>query len=126
MTRERLVIDDDYRMMCPNLMRLTMSKKKKRIRNKFRTAVFWRDHNSCRVCGAPGGNLNAHHITDRNEMPNGGYVVENGISLCPVCHEKAEQFHAIGVSADGFSPNQLYNLIGSSKQHAENAARKLT
>lgn len=26
--------------------------------------------------------LDAHHITDRNEMPNGGYVPENGISLC--------------------------------------------
>ena len=112
-----------------NLTRLTVAKQKKNVRRQFRDAVFSRDRYCCRACGAYGSTeseLDAHHITDRNEMPDGGYVIENGISLCSNCHGKAEQFHSTGTAADGFSPNQLYSLIGSSKRHAEDAARKTT
>ena len=58
-------------------------------------------------------------------MPEGGYVEENGISLCPGCHEKAEVFHSTGKSLPGFSPEELYVLIGSSLEKATSAARKL-
>ena len=57
-----------------------MSKKKKLIREQFRDAVFKRDDYKCQHCGEDVGPvlanqyLDAHHITDRNEMPNGGYV----------------------------------------------------
>ena len=53
---------------------------KKEIRNKFRTEVFKRDNYTCQVCGygpfkiEPENILDAHHITDRSLMPNGGYV----------------------------------------------------
>jgi 5-methylcytosine-specific restriction endonuclease McrA len=61
----------------------TMSQRKKQIRELFRNSVFRRDGCQCRVCGNGDGYvLDAHHIIDRNELPNGGYVVENGISLC--------------------------------------------
>lgn len=101
-----------------------MSSSKKEIRNRFREAVFFRDRHKCVVCGAS-GNLDAHHITDRNEIPNGGYVAENGISLCPKCHDLAEDFHRGNKCQKGYSPNELYKLIGSSREKAETAALKL-
>jgi hypothetical protein len=66
--------------------------------------------------------LDCHHICDRNEIINGGYVQENGISLCPKCHELAEEYHSIGVSHPGFSPDDLYKKIGSSYEKAVTAA----
>ena len=88
--------------------------RKKQIREEFRNAVFERDGNRCRKCGSA-GKLDAHHITDRKEMPNGGYVLENGISLCEPCHEKAEVWHNSGKTdfVEGYHPNDLYLLIKS-------------
>jgi 5-methylcytosine-specific restriction endonuclease McrA len=109
-----------------------MSSQKKLVRASFREAVFKRDGHKCRVCGLfeekiifDNGKLDAHHITDRNEMPNGGYVKENGISLCPECHEKAEVFHSTGESVTGFSPAELYTLIESSLELAIDASKRL-
>lgn len=112
-----------------------MSSEKKKIRENFRAKTFIRDCFACRVCNVPvvkGDDrgheiipLDAHHITDRNLMPNGGYVPENGISLCPVCHEKAEVFHSTGTALEGFSPQDLYALIGSSYELAVKASERL-
>jgi len=71
-----------------------MSTNKKIIRENFRNSVFKRDKNKCKMCNISGLELDAHHITDRTEIINGGYVKENGISLCHDCHEKAEEFHS--------------------------------
>lgn len=96
--------------------------KKKKIRQNFRTSVFERDEHKCRKCPIPVKNVNldAHHITDRDEMPNGGYVKENGISLCDECHIKAEVFHSSNHIkwVDEFHPNDLYELIGSNYKMA--------
>ena len=78
----------------------------------FRDAVFSRDNNICAVCGIPDVALDAHHITNRNLLPNGGYIMENGISLCATCHLKAECYDTD--PSTGYSPEDLYNLIGSS------------
>jgi 5-methylcytosine-specific restriction endonuclease McrA len=96
---------------------------KKEIRQQFRDAVFKRDGHKCRVCGAV-GELDAHHITDRHDMPNGGYVRENGISLCETCHALAEVWHATGQEhfEIGYHPDNLYELIGSSWKEAWEAA----
>lgn len=97
---------------------------KKDIRNNFRTAVYKRDKNTCQVCQKKHtdiAQLDAHHITDRNEMPNGGYVKENGISLCKEgCHMKCEKFHISGGLEweEGLHPDDLYKIIGSSKELA--------
>ena len=99
--------------------------KKKKIRQNFRTSVFARDGYKCRKCGAENVDLDAHHITDRNEMPNGGYVKENGISLCQEkCHIKAEVFHSSNGEhcVEGFHPNDLYELIGSNEKDAFDAS----
>lgn len=95
-----------------------MSNKKKQIRENFRNNVFSRDKNKCLKCGKQC--VDAHHITDRNEISNGGYVKENGISLCTECHEKAEVWHNSGKTefVDGYHPNDLYMLINSSYELA--------
>lgn len=108
-----------------------MSSEKKKIRQNFRDAVFKRDNNRCKACGwmliTADLQLDAHHITDRNLMPNGGYVEENGISLCPGCHEKAEVFHSTGTRTplSGWAPEDLYKLIGSNYDQAVKAAENL-
>lgn len=101
-----------------------MSSAKKKIRENFRDVVFKRDGFACRVCREREQPLDAHHITDRNLMPNGGYVLQNGISLCPDCHEKAEVFHSTGSAIPGFSPDDLYNHIGSSYDQAVKASER--
>lgn len=68
-------------------------------------------------------------------MPNGGYVKENGISLCknPIhqdkqsCHLRAEKFHISGGKnwEPGLHPDDLYKLIGSSKELAIKASEQL-
>lgn len=98
---------------------------KKRLRRSFNLTVFNRDKYQCVMCGKKGNELtlDAHHITDRNLMPNGGYVAQNGITLCKTsedlsCHMKAEMFHATGKTYPGFSPEELYNKIQSSFEKA--------
>lgn len=75
------------------------------------------------MCEARDVKLDAHHITDRHEMPNGGYVLSNGITLCDRpdgCHMKAERWHSSGNRewVDGFHPDDLYETIGSSYEVA--------
>lgn len=79
------------------------------------------------------GLLDAHHITDRHYMPNGGYCAANGITLCtdrcgrPVldCHQKAESLHAVGVPVSGYTPTDLYARIKTSHKWAYEQSLKL-
>lgn len=57
-------------------------------REQFRDAVFGRDKFKCVVCGGPG--IDAHHILDRKLFPDGGYYLDNGVTLCGKCHLLAE------------------------------------
>lgn len=112
---------------------------KKLVRNNFRKIVFERDNYKCRVCGKLGEDrqtgfskhkgkleeLDAHHICDRHLLPNGGYVLENGISLCSECHLKAESHWKDGSTpVQDFSPDDLYRLIDSSLEKAQEASVK--
>lgn len=99
---------------------------KKLIRQKFRDAVFGRDGHKCVFCPET-QHLDAHHITDRSLMPNGGYVKENGITLCGLHHSQAEIYHQSG-GADWFEgkhPDDLYRLIGSSYEKAVESSERL-
>jgi hypothetical protein len=112
-----------------------MSANKKLVRKAFRDSTWKRDGYKCICCGfksSPANaeqELDAHHITSRDEMPNGGYVKENGATLCKgengcSCHEKAEMvLH--GDTIPGFSPDDLYSLIGSTREQAIKASEKL-
>lgn len=103
----------------------------KRLRKEFREGVFKRDGHHCVMCGST-IDLDAHHIVDRHKMPNDGYAISNGITLCGgerlgSCHMKAEFFHI----KEGkewikeFHPDDLYKKIGSSKEKAIEDCEKL-
>lgn len=104
-----------------------MSQRKKQIRASFNQVCLERDGHKCRVCGSSGVPLDVHHIQDRTEMPNGGYVKENGISLCEECHMKAERFHITGGLEWEYlmHPDDLYRKIGSSHEKAVKASERL-
>lgn len=97
----------------------------KKLRTKFRNDVFERDEYKCVFCFEKAED--AHHITDRNLMPNGGYVAENGVSLCATCHLKAESFHKSNGAFwfKGFRPVDIYKKIGSSYEEAYAACESL-
>jgi len=104
-----------------------MSSKKKAVRAAFRDAVFRRDGHRCVVCGATGVPLDAHHIHPREDMPNGGYVAANGVTLCDTedgCHAKAEAVLQGRAEDAVYAPSALFKRIGSSLERArEDAAR---
>ncbi len=108
-------------------------KQKELVRYRFRDAVFKRAGYRCqgRGCEVKATRdtalavLDAHHVTDRSLMPHGGYVPENGIALCAACHEKAEVFHSTGVALEGWSPVDLYEIIGSTHTDAVAASERL-
>jgi hypothetical protein len=58
-------------------------------RDEFREAVFKRDNNLCVICKKPAAD--AHHILERRLWGDGGYYLNNGASLCPEHHMKAEE-----------------------------------
>lgn len=103
---------------------------KKQVRQTFRNEVFSRDHYVCQGCGLQSSKetaeeeLDSHHIINRTEFLNGGYVKENGISLCKdICHLKAEKYHITGGKEweQGFHPDDLYAKIASSEELARQA-----
>lgn len=73
-------------------------KTKKQIREYFRLSVIER--------------------ADRSEMPNGGYVKENGITLCKLCHVKCEKYHISNGKEyeSGLHPDDLYLMINKESE----------
>ena len=59
-------------------------------RKQFREGVLKRDNYKCVICPRT-DKLVAHHILERRLFNNGGFFIQNGSSLCPSCHIKAEQ-----------------------------------
>lgn len=57
-------------------------------RDKFRESVFERDKGLCVICKNPG--QDAHHIIERRLFSDGGYYIDNGVTLCGVHHIEAE------------------------------------
>lgn len=93
----------------------------KKLRVDFREGALKRDNNKCVICRSV-DSLDVHHITNRNDLPCGGYVLSNAISLCPECHKAAELYLWRTKNPRGnpklrnrnFSPEKLYNYINSS------------
>lgn len=54
----------------------------------WRTAVFERDNYTCQECGGHGGRLEAHHVHEFAEYPEERFIVDNGKTLCLLCHKK--------------------------------------
>lgn len=58
-------------------------------RDQFREQVLARDKGLCVVCGSLA--QDAHHILERRLWPDGGYYLDNGASVCGVCHIECEK-----------------------------------
>jgi hypothetical protein len=92
-------------------------------REAFNAAVFARDGCKCVMCGDPAED--AHHILDRKLFPDGGYVADNGASVCNPCHMRCESTEIgchelrsrIGVDRavlpPGFEPGRAYDKWGN-------------
>src|SRR5690606_40306416 len=78
---------------------------------KWRMAIYRRDHFTCQVCGQKHDNLNAHHLDGYNWAIDSRYDIDNGITLCIICHRS---FH----SKYGFGNNtkeQFHEWIGGKR-----------
>lgn len=92
---------------------------KKNTRKTFRDSVFKRDAHKC-VCCDITEDLDAHHIMDRHYFTNGGYVLQNGVTLCKQHHELAEVYHSSNAQRHVYNmhPDDLYKRIKSSFEMA--------
>lgn len=57
-------------------------------RDEFRESVFKRDQYKCVICKLTA--VDAHHIIERRLFSDGGYYLDNGVSLCAEHHLAAE------------------------------------
>ena len=68
---------------------------KNQNRSKFREAVFKRDNHKCIVKTCSKDAVDAHHLIERRlwkePFEHGGYIVDNGVSLCSLHHIEAEK-----------------------------------
>ena len=58
-------------------------------RPQFKEAVFARDNHTCVLCDLPAND--AHHILDRQLWNDGGYYLDNGVSVCAEHHLACER-----------------------------------
>jgi hypothetical protein len=107
-------------------------------RDEFRTQVFARDDGRCVICKKLG--TAAHHIIERKLWSDGGYYLDNGVTLCDPHHIEAEDGtlscedirKAAGITnvctPDDFDSSKTYNKWGQQihkyprTQHIEGSA----
>jgi hypothetical protein len=94
-------------------------------RSDFKNVVFKRDNHKCVVCGKAA--VDAHHLIERKLWNDGGYYIDNGVSLCEECHKMAEKClisveelrELAGITnivlPHGFDSNKVYNKWGKEK-----------
>src|SRR5271157_989356 len=58
-------------------------------RDDFRAQVLKRDHYTCVFCDKTA--RDAHHIIERKLFPDGGYYIDNGVSVCEEHHILCEK-----------------------------------
>jgi len=80
----------------------------KRWRQEFNEGCLERDGHKCVFCDET-KDLDVHHIVDRHELPNGGYAISNGITLCGEHHLLCEEYHKNGVCENIYHPLALFS-----------------
>lgn len=82
-------------------------------RRKFREQCFERDNHTCVVPDCNADAVDAHHIIERSEWQNGGYIPQNGASVCEHHHKLAEtndippQAFWRWIGLDGITPDGM-------------------
>lgn len=69
--------------------------KSKRPRHEcdlWRKKVFERDNYTCVLCNIRGGNLQADHIKPYSLYPDLRFDIDNGRTLCVICHKKTDTY----------------------------------
>jgi len=74
-----------------HLWRGGVTKENKLIRSgyeyrEWRIKVFKRDNWTCQVCKKIGGDLEAHHIKPFAKFKELRFELDNGVTLCKLCH----------------------------------------
>jgi len=64
---------------------------------RWRKNVLERDNYTCQGCGITGVELDAHHIKDYKNNPKIRTDINNGITLCKICHRKEHSSKKRGV-----------------------------
>ena len=58
---------------------------------QWRQAVFERDNYTCQECRQKGIYLEAHHIKERCNYTELTFCIDNGLTLCVICHNKTKK-----------------------------------
>jgi hypothetical protein len=72
---------------------------------EWRKKVFYRDNYTCQHCCSSERTIQAHHIKEFATYPELRFSVENGLTLCKLCHRK---HHKIKNLYQNFDPNQFF------------------
>ena len=65
---------------------------------QWRRGVFIRDHYTCQKCGHRFIGIVAHHKKSFNKFPRLRYKINNGITLCRICHAR---LHKLSIPVRG-------------------------
>ena len=84
----------------------------------FRRKVYERDNYTCQVCGdGKGGNLVAHHLNGFHWDIKGRTDVDNGVTMCIMCHKEFHKMYGIkNVNMFQFSQFKEYKLTQASNK----------